>query len=115
MDRSHQLSMPRRSTRTRGPARQFGQTGTTDIILPECRYVSFECHSTRYGIGADLPPQQVKDSTIPEGGKGLILLAPVEARRIIAKYDGEIFGEREALRRKAAVLYHERMIAPVKV
>ena len=47
-----------------------------------------------------------EDSTIPEGGEGLILLAPVEARQIIAKYDGEIFGEREALRRKAAVLYH---------
>ena len=107
--------MPRRSKRTRGPARKFGQTGTTDIILPESRYVSFQCHSTRYGIGADLPPQQVKDSTIPDGGKGLILLAPAEARRIIAKYDGEVFGEREALRRKAEVIYHVRMITPVKV
>ena len=107
--------MPRRSTRTRGPARKFGQTGTTDIILPESRYVSFECRSTRYGIGANLPPQQVKDSTIPNGGKGLILLAPAEARRIIAKYDGETFGEREALRRKAEVIYHVRMITPVKV
>ena len=107
--------MPSRSTRTRGPALRFGRTGIANSTLPESRYVSFECHSTRYGIGADLPPQQVKDSTIRDGGKGLILLAPAEARQIIAKYDGEVFGEREALRRKAEVIYHERTIAPVKV
>ncbi len=49
------------------------------IILSESRYASFECYSTRYGIGAELPPQEVpvKDSTIQAGGKRLILLALV--------------------------------------
>ena len=105
------LSMPRRSTRTRGPTRRFGQKGTTDIILPESQHVAFECYSTRYGISADLPPQEVKDSTIPAGGKGLILLAPAEAHQIIARYGGAVISEREARRRKAEVRYNVRIIA----
>ena len=96
--------MPRISTRIRATPHRLGQEQNMVITVPASGYVAFKQDRTPYGPGVNLPPQEVKRSTIPFAGNGLFLCNAVDALLIVGKYEGEVITEGEARRRKTQVI-----------